>query len=159
MGKRSAGLLVYRVEPALQFLLVHPGGPFWAKKDERAWSIPKGEIDGDDDAWATAWREFREELGLDPPPGPAIDLGEVTQSGGKRVQAWAVAGDLDVTTIESNTFELEWPPRSGTHQDFPEVDRAGWFSPVEARTKLIAAQVELVDRLLAQLATEARPGW
>ena len=158
MGKRSAGLLVYRLEPTLQLLLVHPGGPFWAKKDERAWSIPKGEIDGDDDAWGTARREFHEELGLDPPAGPPIDLGEVTQSGGKRVQAWAVAGDLDVTTIESNTFELEWPPRSGTRQEFPEVDRAGWFSPVEARTKLIAAQVELVDRLVAQLATEAPPG-
>ena len=158
MAKLSAGLLVYRLEPSLEVLLVHPGGPYWANKDERAWSIPKGEIEGNDDAWGTARREFREELGVDAPAGPAIDLGEVTQASGKRVRAWAVAGDLDVTAVESNTFELEWPPRSGTQQEFPEVDRAGWFAPAEARTKLIAAQVELVDRLVAHVATEAPPG-
>ena len=162
MGRLSAGLVVYRVTPpsgaAVEVLLVHPGGPYWAGKDERAWSIPKGEVGPDEDPWGTATREFAEELGHPPPTGPALDLGEVTQAGGKRVRAWALAGDLDVAAVESNTFELEWPPRSGTTQRFPEVDRAGWFGPAEARVKLIAAQAQLVDRLLERLHRDGEGG-
>jgi predicted NUDIX family NTP pyrophosphohydrolase len=160
MVKLSAGLLVYRLGESstrgspVKLLLVHPGGPYWASKDDRAWSIPKGEYPADEDPWVTAQREFREELGLAPPDGPAIDLGQVTQSNGKRVQAWAVAGDLDVSHIESNAFELEWPPRSGSLQSFPEVDRADWFTPPVARRKLVAAQAEFVDRLVANLVGE-----
>lgn len=167
MPKLSAGLLVHRVGPGggRQVLLVHPGGPFWAKKDDGAWSIPKGEVDRPVDptgtgagsphmlahALADAEREFREELGQAPPAGDRVPLGEVVQPGGKHVVAWAVEGDLDVATIDSNRFELEWPPRSGRVRSFPEVDRAGWFGVADARRKLVAAQVELVDRLLALL--------
>jgi predicted NUDIX family NTP pyrophosphohydrolase len=133
-------------------LLVHPGGPFWARRDERAWSIPKGEYEDSEDALAAARREFAEELGREPPRGDAIDLGTVTQKNGKRVHAWALEGDLDVSQITSNTFELEWPPRSGTRARFPEVDRAGWFGLAAASTKLVAAQAELVDRLARHLA-------
>jgi len=160
MAKFSAGLLVYRLGPTmdrlpLEVLLVHPGGPYWARKDDHAWSIPKGEYLADEDPWLAAQREFREELGVGAPAGPALDLGSVTQSGGKRVQAWAVDGDLDVSIIESNTFDLEWPPRSGEMQTFPEVDRAAWFDPTVARTKLVLAQATFVDRLLDALADPA----
>lgn len=149
-GRISAGLLLYRRrEGELELLLGHMGGPFWAKKDERAWSIPKGEIDPDEDPLAAARREFEEELGSPPPDGPAIELGEVRQSSGKRVVAWAVEGDLDVETVRSNTFAMEWPPRSGRQQEFPEIDRAAWFGVEEARTKLVKGQAALVD-LLAQ---------
>lgn len=153
--KRSAGLLVHRERAGrLEVLLVHPGGPFWAKRDDGAWSIPKGEIDTDDvtgaadDELEVARREFREELGNEPPAAEPRSLGEVRQRGGKVVAAWAVPGDLDVTEIVSNEFETEWPPRSGRMQSFPEVDRAGWFGIDEARVKLNAAQAELLDRLL-----------
>jgi predicted NUDIX family NTP pyrophosphohydrolase len=155
----SAGLLLYRLPdrgrpvrpPGLEVLLVHPGGPLWRRKDEGAWSIPKGEIEPGDEPRSTAEREFTEELGLRPPPGPRIDLGEITQRGGKRVRAWAVAGDLDVTEIHSNTFEMQWPPGSGRTLAFPEVDRAGWFSVAEARVKLVDAQAGFLDRLTGLL--------
>jgi predicted NUDIX family NTP pyrophosphohydrolase len=154
--RTSAGLLLHRGgDDGLEVLLVHPGGPFWAKKDEGAWSIPKGEHDEGDDPLACARREFEEELGVAPPPaadGAAdLDLGEVRLKSGKRVRAFARAGTLEVDEVRSNTFEQEWPPRSGRMQAFPEVDRAGWFSVAEARVKLNPAQVELVERLLAAL--------
>src|SRR5258706_211734 len=152
MPQRSAGILLYRLvghEP--EVLLVHPGGPFWAKKDAGAWSIPKGEHGEDEDAIAAARREFAEELGHEVPAGEAVDLGTGTQSSGKRVCAWAVEGDLDVAHIESNTFELEWPPRSGRRASFPEIDRAAWFDVRAARTKLVAAQAAFLERLLAHL--------
>jgi len=151
-GRRSAGLLLYRRPAAgLQLLLVHPGGPVWAKRDLGAWSIPKGEYADDEDPLAAARREFEEELGA-PPPVPAsagdlLDLGEIRQKSGKLVRAWALPGDLDVAEIASNTFTMEWPPRSGQLTEFPEVDRAQWFGPDEARAKLNPAQVALVDRL------------
>lgn len=151
----SAGLLLYRQSPdsVLEVLAVHPGGPFFGNRDEGAWSIPKGEVEGDGDAEATADREFAEELGTAAPPGARIDLGQITQRGGKRVRAWAVAGDLDTTTVSSNTFELEWPRGSGQMASFPEVDRAAWFTVAEARRKLIEAQTPFLDRLLAALDT------
>lgn len=128
-------------------LLVHPGGPFWARRDAGAWSIPKGEIDPGEDPLAAARREFAEELGSPPPDGAALALGEVRQKSGKRVSAWTLAGDLDPATVTSNTFTMEWPPRSGRTQEFPEVDRAQWFSLDTAREKLIAAQAAFLDRL------------
>lgn len=127
------------------------GGPLWASKDERAWSLPKGEYAPDEDPYAAARREFAEELGSQPPDGRALPLGEVRQSGGKIVTAWALAGDLDVTTVRSNDVALEWPPRSGRVQHFPEIDRAAWFAPDVARGKLVAAQAAFVDRLLQAL--------
>jgi predicted NUDIX family NTP pyrophosphohydrolase len=152
MARRSAGLLLYRRrDGAVELLLVHPGGPLWAKRDAGAWSIPKGEVDEGEDPRAVALREFEEETGHPPPRGELVALGEVRQRGGKLVTAWAAAGDLDPAAITSNTFTLEWPPRSGRRREFPEVDRAGWFDPATARDKLLAAQAELVDRLLAAL--------
>lgn len=154
MAKTSAGLLLHRRGDAgIEVLLVHPGGPFWTKKDDGAWSIPKGEHGEADDPHACALREFAEELGNPPPETdePDRDLGEVRLKSGKRVRAFARAGTLEVDEIQSNTFEQEWPPRSGRMQVFPEVDRAGWFSVDEARRKLNPAQVELVDRLVAEL--------
>jgi len=148
MPKRSAGLLVYRVvdgEP--EVLLVHPGGPYWAKKDDGSWSLPKGEYEPDEDPLEVAIREFREELGVDPPQAtdPSF-LGEVRQPGGKLVSAWALPGDLDVGVVRSNTFTMEWPPRSGRSAEFPEVDRAGWFDLETARRKLLPGQLGLLDR-------------
>lgn len=131
----------------MEVLLVHPGGPFWARRDAGAWSIPKGEYDSGEDPLAAARREFAEELGVAPPEGPVDDLGEVRQKAGKRVRAWAVAGDIDADAVVSNTFELEWPPRSGRMIDVPEVDRAEWFSLEAAREKINPAQAELLDRL------------
>jgi len=149
---RSAGLLLYRRrEGRIEVLLGHMGGPFWARKDERAWSIPKGEHPEAEDALAAARREFAEETGTPPPDGPTLDLGEVRQSGGKRVTAWAVEGDLDPSAVKSNTFLLEWPPRSGRRQEFPEIDRAGWFDLGTARRKIVKGQVALVDRLEERL--------
>lgn len=147
----SAGILLYRTSPVLEVLLVHPGGPFWAKKDDGAWSIPKGEFE-DEDPLIAARREFAEELGVDAPDGEVIDLGEIAQKAGKVVRAFAIEGDLDPATIVSNTFDLEWPPRSGTTQQFPEIDRADWFGLDEARTQLNPAQVAFVDRLTESLA-------
>ena len=150
---RSAGLLLHRAGPdGLEVLIVHPGGPFWAKRDNGAWSIPKGELDDEDAALVVARREFREELGSDPPEGDPIALGEVRLKSGKRVEAWALPGDLDVTTIVSNEFETEWPPKSGRTATFPEVDRAAWCSVAVARVKLNPAQVAFLDRLVDALA-------
>ncbi|GBC87363.1 hypothetical protein HRbin12_01368 [bacterium HR12] len=152
MPKASAGLLVYRRGPGgVEVLLVHPGGPLWARRDEGAWSIPKGEYASEEDPLAAARREFREELWQDPPPGEPVPLGEIRQPGGKRVSAFAVEGDLDVRAVESGTFEMEWPPRSGRLRRFPEVDRAGWFGLAEARRKLLPAQVPFLDRLVELL--------
>jgi len=144
----SAGLVLHRrTADGLEVLLVHPGGPFWARRDTGAWSIPKGEIDSGEDPLAAARREFAEELGSPPPDGPAIPLGEVRQKSGKRVTAWALAGDLDPVAVAGNNFSMEWPARSGRTQEFPEVDRAQWFGLDAAREKLIAAQVAFLDRL------------
>ncbi len=152
MPVRSAGLLLFRRSAAgFEVLVVHPGGPFWARKDLGAWSLPKGEYDDDEDPAVCARREFAEELGTAPPDGELLDLGEVRLKSGKVVVAWAVEGDLDTAEIVSNTFETEWPPRSGRRQSFPEVDRAEWFGPDEARAKLNPAQAEFVDRLEALL--------
>jgi predicted NUDIX family NTP pyrophosphohydrolase len=149
VAKMSAGILAYRMNTrGLEVLLVHPGGPFWRNKDEGAWSIPKGEIDPSEDPEQAARREFAEELG----PGATIleltPLGEIRQRGGKRVIAFAGEGDFDTAALESNTFEIEWPPRSGRRQQFPEIDRAQWFDLEAARGKLISGQVEFLDRLL-----------
>jgi predicted NUDIX family NTP pyrophosphohydrolase len=152
MPRRSAGILLYRRRHgALEVLLVHPGGPAWANRDAGAWSIPKGEYGDGEDPRAVALREFEEETGQPPPGGELVALGEVRQRGGKVVTAWATPGDLDPETVTSNTFTMQWPPRSGRWRTFPEVDRAGWFDPATAREKLLAAQAELVDRLLALL--------
>lgn len=151
MPKRSAGLLMYRrVDGALELLLVHMGGPFWARKDEGAWSIPKGEHGEGEDALAAAKREFAEEVGA-APDGEFIDLGEVTQGGRKRVHAFALEGDFDVSRLQSNMFEMEWPLKSGRLQSFPEVDRAEWFPPDAALRKILAGQRPFIDRLLARL--------
>ena len=147
-AKRSAGILLHRLrDGAREVLLVHPGGPFWAKKDLGAWSIPKGEYEDGEDPRACALREFQEELGAPPPDGELVDLGEVHQRGGKVVTAWALEGDADPDAIRANTFTIEWPPRSGKQREFPEVDRAGWFGLDEARERILAAQAPLLDRL------------
>jgi predicted NUDIX family NTP pyrophosphohydrolase len=152
--KRSAGILLYRrngAEP--EFLLVHPGGPFWMNKDAGAWSIPKGQIETEEEPRACAIRELEEELG----PAPALDpeqlveLGSVRQRSGKVVEAWAAEADFDPAAVSSNTFSLEWPPRSGSEREFPEVDRAEWFDPKTAREKILPAQAEFLDRLLEHL--------
>jgi predicted NUDIX family NTP pyrophosphohydrolase len=149
----SAGILLHRRgEAGTEVLLVHPGGPFWARKDLGAWSIPKGELDEDEDPRACALREFAEETGTRLPDGALEELGSVKQKSGKVVVAFAVEGDLDPATLVSNTFELEWPPRSGRTQEFPEIDRAGWFDADAAREKLNPAQAAFVDRLEALLA-------
>ena len=145
---QSAGLLLHRVrEGKPEVLLVHPGGPFWKKRDEGAWSIPKGEIEPDETPIEVARREFREELGSDAPDGELIPLGSIRQAGGKVVHAWAARGDLDPGSISSMTFEMEWPPRSGRRQPFPEVDRAGWFDLEQARRKILDGQRTFIDRL------------
>jgi predicted NUDIX family NTP pyrophosphohydrolase len=152
MPKRSAGILLYRRpdgEP--EVLLVHPGGPYWEKKDLGAWSIPKGEYDDAEDPRACALREFEEELGARPPEGELAALGTAKQSGGKVVTAWAVEGDLDPAGARSNTFTLEWPPRSGVMRDFPEVDRADWFTLDDARERINPAQAVFLDRLREEL--------
>jgi predicted NUDIX family NTP pyrophosphohydrolase len=145
---RSAGILLYRIrDGAPEVLIVHPGGPFWARKDAGAWSIPKGEHAEDEDAQAAARREFEEETGTRPPEGALADLGTARLKSGKRVAAWALEGDLDADAVTSNTFEMEWPPRSGRTQTFPEVDAAGWFGLEEAREKLNPAQGVFLERL------------
>lgn len=151
MQKTSAGVLVYRRRNAsVEVLLVHPGGPFWANKDEGAWSIPKGEVDVAEDFLAAARRELREETGLDP-AGPFVELGSIRQRSGKTVHAFAIEGDCDATTVHSNTFQIEWPPHSGRHAEFPEVDRAEFFETTIAARKLNAAQVPFLQRLLDHL--------
>jgi predicted NUDIX family NTP pyrophosphohydrolase len=150
MPKRSAGLLLYRrVEKGgLEVLLVHPGGPYWARRDDGAWSVPKGECTEGEDPLEAAIREFREELGSDPPTDrPPVFLGEVRQSSGKLVSAWALEGDLDAGAVRSETFTMEWPLRSGLTREFPEVDRAGWFGLEAARRKLVRGQAVFIDRL------------
>jgi predicted NUDIX family NTP pyrophosphohydrolase len=147
MAVSSAGILMYRAtRQSLEVLLVHPGGPFWRNRDDGAWSIPKGEIDAGEDPEAVAKREFMEELGS-APVGALQPLGEIRQRSGKHVHAFAVRGDLDVETVASNTFEIEWPPKSGRTQTFPEVDRAGWFTLSAARAKILEGQRPLLDRL------------
>ncbi|MBR1166405.1 NUDIX domain-containing protein [Bradyrhizobium sp. DASA03005] len=146
MPAKSAGIIAYRKRGNIEVLLVHPGGPFWRNKDLGAWSIPKGEYADGDDAEIAARREFAEELGLELSV-PLTPLGEVRQRGGKRVTAFAAALDLDVRSIRSNTFEMEWPPRSGKRQAFPEVDRAEWFTLGAAQEKINAGQRPLLDRL------------
>ena len=149
----SAGILLYRVREGLEVLLVHPGGPYWAKKDDGAWSIPKGEFDPEsEDAWDAARREFAEELGTSVPDGDPQPLGTVMQKSGKQVVAFGLAGDLDVAEIVSNTFTIEWPPRSGRRAEFPEVDRAEWMSPARARAAINPAQAAFIDRLEELLA-------
>jgi predicted NUDIX family NTP pyrophosphohydrolase len=153
MAKRSAGILLYRGKGAgLELLLVHPGGPFWAKKDLGAWSIPKGEYEEGEDPLAVARREFEEELGSPAPAGDAIELGELEQPSRKLITAYAIEGDVDVGTLSSNLFEMEWPPKTGRLQYFPEVDRAEWFSVEEARDKILPGQRPFIDRLLERLA-------
>jgi predicted NUDIX family NTP pyrophosphohydrolase len=150
-AKVSAGLLLYRRRGGeIEILLVHPGGPFARKKDEGSWSIPKGETEGEEDLLERARIEFREELGAEPPPGPYLELGTVRQKGGKTVHAWACEGDF-AGPARSNTFQMEWPPRSGTMRDFPEVDRAEWFGLAEARVKMNAAQAGFIEVLLGLL--------
>ena len=152
MSKRSAGILLYRGRGvAFRLLLVHPGGPFWAKKDDGAWSIPKGEYDEGEDPLAVARREFEEELGSPVPGEEVIELGEIVQPSRKLITAFAVAGDFDASRLRSNLFELEWPPRTGRMQSFPEVDRAEWFTPDEAREKILPGQRPFIDRLLERL--------
>jgi predicted NUDIX family NTP pyrophosphohydrolase len=152
MSKRSAGILLYRSRgDELHLLLVHPGGPFWAKKDDGAWSIPKGEYDEGGDPLLVARREFEEELGSPAPDGEVIDLGELVQPSRKLITAFAVAGDFDTSRLRSNSFELEWPPKSGRMHSFPEVDRAAWFTPDEARAKILPGQRPFIDRLLERL--------
>jgi predicted NUDIX family NTP pyrophosphohydrolase len=151
MPKRSAGILLYKRERgALRVLLVHPGGPYWTKRDAGAWSIPKGEYNDGEAALDCARREFAEELGS-LPQGECTPLGEVRQKGGKTVTAFALEGDFDVATLKSNTFEMQWPPKSGKTRTFPEVDRAEWFSLDEAKDKINPAQAELLARLARSL--------
>jgi predicted NUDIX family NTP pyrophosphohydrolase len=158
MTVRSAGILLFRRtgqvggRAGVEVLLGHMGGPFWARKDAGAWSIPKGEYAEPESPWAAARREFAEELGIAAPEGSPIPLGEVVQRNGKVVTAYALEGDLDAGAMVSNTFELEWPPHSGRVQEFPELDRAAWFTPAQARTKVLASQVELLDRFERRLA-------
>jgi predicted NUDIX family NTP pyrophosphohydrolase len=152
MPKRSAGILMYRQPRAgIELLLVHPGGPFWAKKDWGAWSIPKGEYGESEDPLTVAQREFEEETGARA-HGDFLALGDIVQAGRKIVTAWAVEGDFDPATLKSNEFELEWPPRSGRTASFPEIDRAEWFAPAEARRKILSGQSEFIARLLTVIA-------
>jgi predicted NUDIX family NTP pyrophosphohydrolase len=151
VAKRSAGILVYRERDVFEFLVVHPGGPFWAKRDAASWSITKGEIDDGEDPLAAARRELAEELGAALELTGLVDLGEVRQKAGKIVHAWGARGDFDPETLASNTFEMEWPPRSGQKKQFPEIDRIGWFGLPAAMKKIIAYQrpflIELQEKL------------
>lgn len=148
--RRSAGLLVWRARPAgPEVLLGHPGGPYFTRKDDGVWSLPKGEYEPDEEPLAAAYREFAEEIGRPAPEGPAVPLGEVRLRSGKLVVAWAVEGDLDVTVIDSNVFDLPWPPGTGRTLSIPELDRADWFDLATARRKVSAGQVPLLDRFAA----------
>ena len=149
--KLSAGLLMYRGSlSSPEVLLVHPGGPYWAKKDEGAWSLPKGEYARGDDALAAARREFEEETGFTT-QGPFTELTAIKQPGGKTIRAWAFEGDCDPAALKSNTFSMEWPPRSGRRQEFPEVDRAAWFNLQEAKRRIIPGQVGFLSELATHL--------
>ncbi|MEU3983280.1 NUDIX domain-containing protein [Streptomyces sp. NPDC026672] len=148
--RRSAGLLLFRrADDGLEVLLGHMGGPFFAKKDAGAWTVPKGEYEPGETAWEAARREFREELGVAPPDGEALELGEVTQTNGKTVTAWAVEADLDPADVTPGTFRMEWPPRSGRIQEFPELDRVAWFGLDRAAALIVRAQTAFLDRLAA----------
>jgi predicted NUDIX family NTP pyrophosphohydrolase len=152
MTKRSAGILMHReAGSGLELLLVHPGGPFWAKKDVGAWSIPKGEYEADEDPLQAAIREFEEELGSPPPGSGYRELGEIVQPSRKRLVAFAIEGDFDPATLKSNLFEMEWPPKSGRMQSFSEVDRAEWFAPDKARDKILVRQMPFIDQLCSHL--------
>jgi predicted NUDIX family NTP pyrophosphohydrolase len=156
MTKRSAGILMFSGRGCgLRLLLVHPGGPFWAKKDEGAWSIPKGEYDVGEVPLAVARREFEEELGSPAPTGGVIGLGELVQPSRKQITAYAIEGDFDPSSLKSNRFEMEWPPKSGRMLSFPEVDRAEWFTPEEARTKILPGQRPFIERLVQCLGERA----
>lgn len=161
MATASAGLLLYRHTPdgGVEVLLAHMGGPFWARKDAGAWTLPKGEVGDGEDPHAAALREFAEELGVAAPSSalPDLALGEVRQRAGKRVVAWAREGDLEVTEIHSNTVDIEWPPRSGRRLEIPEVDRAAWFAPEEARRLVVSAQAAFMDRLEQLLSPAHEP--
>jgi predicted NUDIX family NTP pyrophosphohydrolase len=153
-AKRSAGILLFRrAGGEIEFLLIHPGGPFWAKKDAGAWSIPKGQIEEEEEPRACAIRELEEELGpaAEIDPEGLVELGSIRQRSGKLVEAWATEADFDPAALASNTFEMEWPPKSGGKQEFPEVDRAEWFDPKTARKKILPAQAAFLDRLLERL--------
>jgi predicted NUDIX family NTP pyrophosphohydrolase len=158
VAKQSAGILLYRERTGTpEVLLVHPGGPFWEKKDLGAWSIPKGEYEDGEDPLACARREFEEELGVPPPTDAPYDLGRTRQAGGKLVSAWAVEGDLDPAGVRSNPFTLEWPPRSGVMREFPEVDRAQWLALPEARRVINPAQAVFLERLREMLDGKRAP--
>ncbi len=151
MSKKSAGLLLFRETAAgLEVLLVHPGGPFWAKKDDGSWSIPKGEFEDGEEPLAAAKREFEEEMGV-PPAGEFLPLKPLKQPNGKLVFAWALRSDFDPSSLKSNTFSMEWPPKSGRHQEFPEVDKAAWFDVETARRKILKGQTPFLDQLLVKL--------
>jgi predicted NUDIX family NTP pyrophosphohydrolase len=150
MPKRSAGLLLFRRSTHFELLLVHPGGPFWARKDDGAWSLPKGEYSSDENPLEAAKREFQEETGISL-DGDFLPLGELRQPGGKLITAWAIEKDVDSTLVKSNLFSMEWPPKSGKMQEFPEVDRAAWFPISQARSKLLKGQVAFIDRLAERL--------
>jgi predicted NUDIX family NTP pyrophosphohydrolase len=158
-SKRSAGIVLYRRQGAqVEVLLVHPGGPFWSKKDDGAWFIPKGELEEGEEPLDAARREFREELGSEPPTGEPLELGTVKSKSGKLIYAWALEGELDLSTIKSSTFSLEWPPRSGKMREFPEVDRAAFYSLSDAEPKLHSAEWPLLQRLRDLLrATDGSP--
>ena len=154
--RKSAGILAYRIQQAkVEVFLIHPGGPFWTNKDTGAWSIPKGEFDETEKALDAAIREFKEETGASLPAGNFIALTPIKQKSGKLVYAWAVEADIDASNIQSNSFEAEWPPKSGKWKSFPEVDKAGWFSPYVAKEKINPAQVALIDELMNTLQREA----
>lgn len=156
-GRTSVGILLWRTRAGhLEVLLAHPGGPLWAKKDLGHWTIPKGETEPGEELLGVARREFAEETGHDAPDGPLIDLGEIVQRSGKRVRAWAAEGDLDPSSAASNTYEMEWPPRSGAIRAFPEVDRVEWFGLDEGRRRLKAAQTPFLDRLQTALTVGRR---
>jgi predicted NUDIX family NTP pyrophosphohydrolase len=153
MPKFSAGVLLYRIADGVAEVLIgHPGGPFWARKDDGAWSIPKGEYEPDEDPWAAAQREFAEELGLAVPNGPRLEFDAVKQPSGKVLTVFAVGADLDVTDAQSNMFTMEWPKGTGRMQEFPELDRVGWFPVAQARRKLLKGHVVFLDVLMARLA-------
>ena len=151
-SKRSAGILLYRRRGTqLEVLLVHPGGPFWSKKDDGAWFIPKGELEAGEEPLDAARREFCEELGCEPPPAEPLALGTVSNKSGKLIYAWALEGDFDLAAFKSNTFKLEWPPRSGQMREFPEVDRVAFFASPDAELKLHQAELPLLERLRSLL--------
>ena len=157
MAKQSAGILLFRKKgKGAEVLLVHPGGPFWAKKDVGAWSIPKGEFTEGEEPLAAAKREFAEELGHPAPDGELVELGQAKQASGKVVHAWALEVDFDATNIKSNTFQMEWPPKSGQRQEFPEVDRAAWFPLQTAGAKLVKGQLPLLEMLAAYSGEESK---